>query len=51
MDSDHLDIYENNSNLVKAFKEFSKKTKKHLLVAKGVPIKGNTFSLNQKADY
>ena len=51
MDSDHLDIYENNSNLVKAFKEFSRKTKKHLLVAKGLPIKGNTFSLNQKADY
>ena len=51
MDSDHLDIYKNRSNLVKAFKEFSKRTKKHLLVAKGLPIKGNTFSLNQKADY
>tara|TARA_B100001769_G_scaffold165032_1_gene129747 strand:- start:1659 stop:2996 length:1338 start_codon:yes stop_codon:yes gene_type:complete len=51
MDADHLDIYGNKSNLVEAFKEFSKRTKKHLLVAKGLPIKGITFSLDQKADY
>ncbi len=51
MDADHLDIYKNKANLVKAFKEFSRKAKKHLLVAKGLPIKGTTFSLDQKADY
>ncbi len=51
IDADHLDIYKNKANLIKAFQEFSRRTKKHLLVAKGLPIEGITFSLDQKADY
>ncbi|MFL1897086.1 UDP-N-acetylmuramate--L-alanine ligase [Aquimarina sp. 2-A2] len=51
MDADHLDIYEEASQLEQSFIEFANRTKEHLLVASGVSLKGLTFGLNDASDY
>ena len=51
MDADHLDIYQTPENLQNTFEEFSQKVSKVLLVKKGLPLKGLTYSVEEKADY
>jgi len=51
IDSDHLDIYEKERNLVAAFKEFASLTQNEIIVKKGIPIKGITYGIEEDADY
>jgi len=51
MDADHLDIYGEHSELVKSFQEFANKVSDKLIVKKGLPIVGQTFGLEEDADY
>ncbi len=52
MDADHLDIYGNHSEMQKTFSEFAKNVSQKLIVRKGLPISGITYSLEgEKADY
>jgi len=51
MDADHLDIYKNKVALENSFKEFAEKVSDTLFVKKGLPLKGQTFAVNETADY
>ncbi len=51
MDADHLDIYGNHEALLQAFADFADKVSDTLIVAKGLPLKGLTYAVNEKADY
>ena len=51
MDADHLDIYGTKENLEETFVAFSKKVKKQLVVAKGMPLDGITYAVDSPADY
>ena len=51
MDADHLDIYGEHDELVKSFNDFSEKVLGNLIVAKGLPIDGLTYAIDEKADY
>jgi UDP-N-acetylmuramate--alanine ligase len=51
IDADHLDIYENSEALTETFIEFSNKVSDTLIVAKGLPLKGLTYAINEDADY
>ena len=51
MDADHLDIYEKPEALTESFIEFSNKISDTLIVAKGLPLKGLTYAINEDADY
>ncbi|MCF6308026.1 MAG: UDP-N-acetylmuramate--L-alanine ligase [Flavobacteriaceae bacterium] len=53
MDADHLDIYSDVSDLENTFIEFSKllPNSKNLLFKKGLPLKGNTVSVTETADF
>ena len=53
MDADHLDIYGDKESLTDSFVAFSKRLKENgvLLVKKGLPLKGITYSINEDADY
>ena len=51
MDADHLDIYENPEALTTSFIEFSNKVSDTLIVAKGLPLIGLTYAINQDSDY
>jgi len=51
MDADHLDIYGEASALENSFKEFADKVSDTLIVCKGLPLKGLTYAVNEKADY
>ena len=51
MDADHLDIYGTKENLEETFVAFSKKVKKQLVVAKGIPLDGITYAVDAPADY
>lgn len=51
MDADHLDIYENKQALTESFIEFSQKVSDTLIVAKGLPLKGLTYAIEEDADY
>ncbi len=53
MDADHLDIYGAADELEKSFIEFSNKlsNKQKLFIKKGLPLKGVTYAVNEKADY
>jgi UDP-N-acetylmuramate--alanine ligase len=51
MDADHLDIYGGAEALHESFFAFSQKVSDTLIVAKGLPIKGLTYAVNQPADY
>lgn len=55
MDADHLDIYEDENTIEKAFIEFSELVTNpdHLLFKKGLPLKGKTVEVatNESADY
>jgi len=51
MDADHLDIYGKPEALVESFIDFSNKVSDTLIVAKGLPIKGLTYAVDELADY
>jgi len=51
MDADHLDIYKKHEELIKSFNDFSKKVSGKLIVAKGLPIEGLTYAIEEDADY
>ncbi|MBU3010723.1 UDP-N-acetylmuramate--L-alanine ligase [Polaribacter vadi] len=51
MDADHLDIYGAPEALRESFFAFSQKVSDTLIVAKGLPIEGLTYAINEDADY
>ena len=51
VDADHLDIYGNHEALLASFKAFSDKVSDTLVVAKGIPLNGLTYAVNEKADF
>jgi UDP-N-acetylmuramate--alanine ligase len=51
MDADHLDIYGDAEALSESFIEFANKVSGTLIVAKGLPLKGLTYAVNEVADY
>ena len=51
MDADHLDIYGDSEALEKSFVEFTNKVSDMLIIAKGLPLKGLTYAVNEEADY
>jgi len=51
MDADHLDIYGEAEALVETFIEFTNKVSDTLIVAKGLPLDGLTYAVNEDADY
>ncbi|OAD45231.1 UDP-N-acetylmuramate--L-alanine ligase [Polaribacter atrinae] len=51
MDADHLDIYGDAEALNESFVEFANKVSGTLIVAKGLPLKGLTYAINEVADY
>lgn len=51
MDADHLDIYGDAKELEKTFVDFSKKVLGTLIIAKGLPLDGFTYAVNEDADY
>ena len=51
MDADHLDIYGEAEALQESFREFANKVSETLIVAKGLPLKGLTYAVDEEADY
>ena len=51
MDADHLDIYGDAESLHASFVAFTHKVSDTLIVAKGLPLKGLTYAINEVADY
>ena len=51
MDADHLDIYGAAEALNESFFDFSQRVSDTLIVAKGLPLKGLTYAVNEEADY
>ncbi|WP_165732499.1 UDP-N-acetylmuramate--L-alanine ligase [Polaribacter sp. 20A6] len=51
MDADHLDIYGDSEALNESFIEFTNKVENTLIVAKGLPLEGVTYAVNEEADY
>ncbi len=51
IEADHLDIYETETNLVKAFVQFSEQVDQKLVVAHGLPFSGLTYGIDVAADY
>ena len=51
MDADHLDIYGDSETLNESFIEFTNKVSDTLIIAKGLPLNGLTYAVNEDADY
>ena len=51
MDADHLDIYGEAEMLQQSFVEFANKVTDTLIVAKGLPLEGLTYAVDEEADY
>ncbi|WBX77248.1 UDP-N-acetylmuramate--L-alanine ligase [Tenacibaculum ovolyticum] len=51
MDADHLDIYGENEILQQTFRDFSNMVSDTLIVAKGLPLEGLTYAVDESADY
>ncbi len=51
MDADHLDIYGSSDALIKSFNDFVDNVSDTLIVAKGLPLKGLTYAIDDEADY
>ena len=51
MDTDHLDVYGKPEALEESFFAFAQKVSDTLIVAKGLPLKGLTYTINEDADY
>lgn len=51
MDADHLDIYEKHDALLESFKAFVNLVSGTVIVAKGLPVEGLTYAIDEAADY
>ncbi|CAL2088708.1 UDP-N-acetylmuramate--L-alanine ligase [Tenacibaculum sp. 190524A02b] len=51
MDADHLDIYGEEAFLEESFRDFSAKVNDVLIVAKGLPLDGITYAIEEDAGY
>ncbi len=51
VDADHLDVYNNHHELLQSFTDFANKVSDTLIVAKGIPLKGLTYTIEKDADY
>ena len=51
MDADHLDVYKTHEALHQSFREFYNRVSKQLIIAKGLPLKGLTYAVEDEADY
>lgn len=51
IDPDHLDIYETPAAVTDAYNQFAQQVIQHRIVAKGIPIEGITYSIEEKADF
>ena len=51
MDADHLDIYNEHQFLIESFRDFAQKVSGTLVVAKGLPLEGLTYAIDEEADY
>lgn len=51
MDADHLDIYGKHEELIGSFKDFANEVSDTLIVAKGLPLNGLTYAIDEEADY
>ncbi len=51
MDADHLDIYGAHSELEKSFQKFANKVSDTLIVRKGLSVQGQTYGIEEEADY
>jgi UDP-N-acetylmuramate--alanine ligase len=51
MDADHLDIYGDSEALDESFIEFTNEVSDTLIIAKGLPLNGLTYAVNEDADY
>ena len=51
MDADHLDIYGEADALQNSFRDFANRVSETLIVAKGLPLNGLTYAVNEAADY
>ena len=51
MDADHLDIYGVHDALIQSFNDFSNQVQGTMVVAKGLPIDGLTYAIEEPADY
>ena len=51
MDADHLDIYGDSDSLNTSFIEFAAKVSQTLIVAKGLPLNGITYGIDEPSDY
>jgi UDP-N-acetylmuramate--alanine ligase len=51
MDADHLDIYGEAGALQESFFAFSQKVSDTLIIAKGLPLEGLTYAVDEDADY
>ena len=51
MDADHLDIYGEHDALIASFEDYANKVSDTMIVAKGLPIQGLTYAINEDADY
>ena len=51
MDADHLDIYGEHEALKESFLAFASQVSDTLIVAKGLPIEGLTYAIEEDADY
>jgi UDP-N-acetylmuramate--alanine ligase len=51
MDADHLDIYGEVGALEESFAAFTNKVSDTLIIAKGLPLEGLTYAVNEDADY
>ena len=51
MDADHLDIYGAHDALIQSFNDFSNQVQGTMVVAKGLPIDGLTYAIEEPADY
>jgi UDP-N-acetylmuramate--alanine ligase len=51
MDADHLDIYGEHEALKESFIAFANRVSDTLILAKGLPLKGLTYAIDEAADY
>jgi len=51
MDADHLDIYGNAEEVKASYRLFAEKVSDKLIVEKGLPLAGVTYSIYEEADY
>lgn len=51
IDADHLDIYASSAAVREAYHQFAQQVTQKRIVAKGIPIEGVTYSIDEEADF